>query len=222
MPDTQSRPPRRQPLPTTPRVKAGAKAGAATAAWFLARMDDCNLSLRGVARMMDLDPSALSRAVNCQRKFQVHELDRLCEILGVSVDEAKRRLGIKPGKVGGMTAVDGVVSADGAFTHQPNLGEVPTPPGLPEGGSAFICRTGISGCDWLDLFDGWVFFCGPKIEPGHFLNGKMGLFLFEKSNKWLFGRISRGSIIGKWNFSGAEKLSNVNIKFAKMIFWAQV
>ena len=51
-------------------------------AWFETQMRARGLSLRKLARNMAIDPSALSRALNSQRKLKPEEISRLSEILG--------------------------------------------------------------------------------------------------------------------------------------------
>ncbi|MEI5681311.1 MULTISPECIES: helix-turn-helix domain-containing protein [unclassified Mesorhizobium] len=53
-------------------------------AWFDRRMKEKNLSLRTVAKLMDVDPSALSRVFNGKRRIQVDEIGKIATILNES------------------------------------------------------------------------------------------------------------------------------------------
>lgn len=50
--------------------------------WFEMLMERNGLSLRAVARKMDIDASALSRALNSKRKLKPEEIKQLADILG--------------------------------------------------------------------------------------------------------------------------------------------
>jgi transcriptional regulator with XRE-family HTH domain len=53
-------------------------------AWFDHRMKEKKLSLRKVAKLMDVDPSALSRVFNGKRRMQVDEIGKIATILNES------------------------------------------------------------------------------------------------------------------------------------------
>jgi transcriptional regulator with XRE-family HTH domain len=55
--------------------------------WFLDRWAEKDLSLRRVARMIGMDPSALSRALDGKREIKVVEIGKIATILNVSRDE---------------------------------------------------------------------------------------------------------------------------------------
>jgi len=55
--------------------------------WFLDRLAAKGLSLRKTAKLMDIDPSALSRMLNRQRKMKVSEIQTMAGILGTSDSE---------------------------------------------------------------------------------------------------------------------------------------
>ncbi len=53
--------------------------------WFERALAHRGLSVRGLAREMGIDASAMSRALNSQRKLKPEEIQRLSEILGQPV-----------------------------------------------------------------------------------------------------------------------------------------
>lgn len=55
--------------------------------WFERQFDRKGLSLRGVAKAIGIDPSALSRALSGQRKITVGEVAKIATILGVPQSE---------------------------------------------------------------------------------------------------------------------------------------
>jgi transcriptional regulator with XRE-family HTH domain len=62
--------------------------------WFFGRLRMQKKSLRGLARFMGLDPSAVSRIVSGERALKASEQDAMAAFLEVTVDElATHRLG---------------------------------------------------------------------------------------------------------------------------------
>ncbi len=55
--------------------------------WFFGRLAARGLSLRGMAKAMRLDPSALSRIVSGERSLKAGEQDTMAGLLGVSIEE---------------------------------------------------------------------------------------------------------------------------------------
>ena len=63
-------------------------------AWFHQRLDERGESVRGLARFMGLDPSAVSRMLKGERKMSADEQDHVSNFLGVNLEEiAARRRG---------------------------------------------------------------------------------------------------------------------------------
>ena len=63
-------------------------------AWFHQQLDERGESVRGLARFMDLDASAVSRMLKGERKMSADEQDRISNFLGVNLEEiAARRRG---------------------------------------------------------------------------------------------------------------------------------
>ncbi len=86
-------------------------------AWFHKQLDERGGSLRGLARFMDLDPSAVSRMLKGERKMSADEQDRISSFLGVNLDEvAARRRGDHAGfgesKQAAYRAGEGVPQAE--------------------------------------------------------------------------------------------------------------
>lgn len=63
-------------------------------AWFYQQLEKDNRSLRGMARALGLDPSAVSRMLRGERKMTADEQDGIADYLGVPLAEvASRRRG---------------------------------------------------------------------------------------------------------------------------------
>lgn len=55
--------------------------------WFMDRLAEKGLSLRKVAKLIDLDPGALSNTLNGKRQMKIREIDRIATVLGLSQSE---------------------------------------------------------------------------------------------------------------------------------------
>jgi transcriptional regulator with XRE-family HTH domain len=72
--------------------------GTIDSAWFYEKLADKGVSLRDLARFMMLDPSAVSRMLNGERKMSAEEQDRVSAFLGIGIAEvAAHRRGERVG-----------------------------------------------------------------------------------------------------------------------------
>jgi transcriptional regulator with XRE-family HTH domain len=63
-------------------------------AWFHKQLEARGQSVRGLARFMDMDPSAVSRMLKGERKMSADEQDQISGFLGINLEEiAIRRRG---------------------------------------------------------------------------------------------------------------------------------
>lgn len=63
--------------------------------WFTDRLAQQGKSQRGLARFMDIDPSAITHILSGKRKLQLTEAEQFASFLGVPVDEVLTQAGIK-------------------------------------------------------------------------------------------------------------------------------
>lgn len=71
--------------------------------WFMDRLAARNASVRGLARHVGLDPSAMSRLINGKRQLQTKEVTAIASFLGAEPDEVLRRVGIATPAPKGVT-----------------------------------------------------------------------------------------------------------------------
>lgn len=88
--------------------------------WFVDRWTEKGLSLRKVAGMMQIDPSALSRMLNGERGVKVGEVAKIATALGVSKDDVLSHIGAGDDVAGKMTAVPAVQVAK--ISEHPQFG----------------------------------------------------------------------------------------------------
>ena len=62
--------------------------------WFKEKLKDKKLSQRGLAKLLEIDPAAVSLMFRGQRKMTPHEAHQISVILGVPILEVMRHAGI--------------------------------------------------------------------------------------------------------------------------------
>jgi transcriptional regulator with XRE-family HTH domain len=70
------------------------QAGTIDKDWFFDRLKEKDKSLRGLARHMGLDASAVSRMLNGTRRMQLEEADEIARFLGAPVAEVLKHAGV--------------------------------------------------------------------------------------------------------------------------------
>lgn len=89
-------------------------------AWFHRQLDIRNQSVRGLARFLNVDPSAVSRMLKGERKMSAEEQDYVAAFFGVSIEEvAARRRGEAPGF--SETKQEPYLAADAARKDEPAM-----------------------------------------------------------------------------------------------------
>ncbi len=63
-------------------------------AWFFQQLEQSDKSLRGLARHLDVDPSAVSRMLDGRRRMKMEEANRIALFLGVPVSEVLSHAGV--------------------------------------------------------------------------------------------------------------------------------
>lgn len=111
-------------------------------AWFLTKLEDQKLSVRGLARQMGVDPSAISRTLSGERRMQMDEAKQIAHFLRVPVAEVMRHAGVSVDLDGMPTRImlAAVIGEDGT------LDRLKEPRALPQGviekAQAAISRAG--------------------------------------------------------------------------------
>lgn len=96
--------------------------------WFKDQLEEREISLRSLARQMNMDPSALSRMLSGQRKMQIEEAREIAHFLRLPVSEVLRHAGVSVDLGGGAARVTfaAVISGNGGIDR------LPSPKPLPE------------------------------------------------------------------------------------------
>ncbi|AEY69632.1 putative HTH_XRE-like protein [Erwinia phage PEp14] len=169
--------------------------------FFMDHMADRRMSLREVAKQMDVWPAALSRSLDGKRKMQLPEAVKLAQVLHIPVTEVLANAGIESAKSTSRRCdVLAYYNGDGEiiYAEKDAIERIPIPDGVPDDVIAVSYRTADSP---LAFTDGWVTFLGPRQEANELLGLYCGV-LIEDEQKMRFATIRRGYAPGTFNLFG--------------------
>lgn len=187
--------------------------------WFVDRIAGRKLSQRGLAKLMGLDPAALSLALRGKRKLTLEEAAQLSVLLDVSTTEVLERAGIQTHgenkvKIIGHLVADGSVQIVGKGLHE----MVEAPPNVPADCVAIQARTAGSSTESID---GWLYFVSadhgnPAQSLGHFA------LLAIKDNGMKLAHVRKGYKRGTYNLlirNSQEVIQNSELAWASPVMW---
>lgn len=184
--------------------------------YFDGLMADRRMSLRGLAKVMDMSHSQLSLAFNGARKLQLDEVAKISSIFGEPLHRVVENAGVSVRPVSGrMVPVIGAVMGDGTIDGNSEGGAIErasAPSELPVDAEAVQCRTAGTTLSWAD---GWVlFFRSPQakiVDPA-----VLGRFAYCKIKKGprVLATIRRGYREGTHTLSGFYNKESAALEFA--------
>lgn len=125
--------------------------------WFRQQLASRKLSQRGLAKLLDLDPAAVSLMLRGQRRMTNEEAHRISGVIGSPITEVLRQAGIevnddiRRAKVTGYASDNGTVTLFSRKTHDKVVG----PADCPDGTYAIQIRAPNT------TMDGWMLFVSP-------------------------------------------------------------
>lgn len=172
-----------------------------------------SLSLRQLAKRMDVLPSQLSLTFNGKRRMQMAEAVRLSQLLGASLNDVIAAAGIT-GTTARRCRVVGVLGGDGMVSTVEGdaIERVMVPDGMPEEVNAIQARTSDSPLAWMD---GFVFFVNGEQAPQELLD-RFSLVRLEDGRQVL-ATLRRGYTPGTFNLSGFTPLQNQRVAAASPV-----
>lgn len=174
-------------------------------------LKDRQISLRTMAKRMDMLPSQLSLTFSGKRRMQITEAIRISQILGVPVNEVMVNAGIEEARVGRRrSTVAGILNGLGHVMPATELERTIAPEGMPEGCTAIQARTADSPLSWLD---GFVIFCDAQQAPEDML----GRFCWAKitDGPEVLAVIRRGYTPGTFNLSGPFTMESQRLDWVR-------
>lgn len=183
-------------------------------------LKDRRLSLRSVARQMDILPSQLSLTLSGKRRMQIAEAVKLGQILGAPMAEVMIAAGIEEAKTDRRRCnVIGHLLGSGQveMVEKGAVERVMVPDGLPGEVCAIQARTIDSPFSYMD---GWLYFVlAEKQEPSELI----GCFTLAKleDGPLVMGTLRRGYSTGTYNIhSGPQNLTSQRIEWASKVVMA--
>lgn len=178
---------------------------------------DRGMSLRQLARMMDILPSQLSRTFTGKRRMQIDEAVKIGQILGASLHDVALNAGIEAANSQIVRVpVIGFLNGDGGITRHPRdvAERVTLPMGLPEDSIAVQARTMDTQLAWLD---GFLYFgAAQEDSPDMSMLGRL-VRARIKGGPEVIGTLRRGYEPGKFSLAGAVSFQNVELEWMSPI-----
>lgn len=185
--------------------------------WFRERLSERDMSMRRLAKLLELDPSAVSLMLRGKRTMTADEANRISGLLTIPVTEVLAQAGIPIEDDARSFPVKAWVDARGALhtVTAKNARRVTAPRDVPGAGLAVQIRASELASD------GWVLFTGAfdtRVES--FIDRLCVVEL--ASNGHMIGTLKRGYDDEKFNlvpFTGAATIDNVAVKAAAPVLW---
>lgn len=183
--------------------------------FFMDTMKDRQMSLREVAKRIDVWPAALSRSLDGKRKMQIAEAVSLAQVLNIPLPEVLQNAGIQEAKtVGRRCNIIGHLTEAGVVEPIPVgvIERTPIPDSLPDEVVAVQAHTARSQAAYCD---GWLTFFSEEHNPiaviGHFVLAHL------EDGSMRSGALRRGYESGTYNLLGPiyGHLKNIRIKSAR-------
>lgn len=185
--------------------------------WFRGRLADRKISQRGLARMMELDPAAVSLMMRGKRRMTTHEAHQISTILGTPLNEVFRHAGIEVTEDVRRCPIAAHVNERGAVvlmppgTHDTVLG----PADCPIGTYAVQMRSHAS------VTDGWLLFVTPaQVPPAD--NADQLCLVALADGRQMLGIVRRGYRRDTHNlvlWPGMETLDDASIVWSSTVLW---
>jgi transcriptional regulator with XRE-family HTH domain len=188
--------------------------------WFRDLLATRKLSQRGLAKLMDLDPAAVSLMLRGQRRMTNDEAHQISIILGVPITEVLRQAGIEVSDDVRLVKVTGYIDDNAVVTLFPKRthDKVVGPADCPEGTYALQKR--LPG----GIKDGWMLFVSPSEDDPRAHLGQMCCMALE-NGEHLVGHLQRGYRTGTFNIirtSNSQPLrTDANVVWASKILWVK-
>lgn len=185
--------------------------------WFKQRLADRKLSQRQLAKLMGLDPAAVSLTLRGQRRMTNEEAHFIASTIGVSVTEVLRQAGIEVLDDVRAVPISASVDGDGLVTLFPDKthDRVHGPADCPAGTYAVQCRAPTA------IQDGWMLFVSPAQQQPAELLDRICLVTLAQG-KQVTAVLRRGYRTGTFNlivWPSREVSQDQTIAWASHILW---
>ena len=185
--------------------------------WFKDRLRERDLSMRRLAKLMEVDPSAVSLMLRGKRQMSQREAAKISGLLTLPVTEVMRQAGVSVVEDTRALPLRATVDANGKLrevtTKQPR--RLNAPHDVPSTG--LVCQ--IRSTELTT--DGWIMFCGTFDSRVEAFIDRLGVFDLKREGHVL-GTLKRGYENEKFNlvpYTGAPTLQNIEPKSVASVLW---
>lgn len=188
--------------------------------WFKQRLTDRGMSLRALARYMEMDPGAMSLTLRGKRRMTSAEANKIGQLLGVPVSEVLRQAGIPVQDDARLMPLSGAVSVEGKVTlfeksAKENKAAVAAPADVPRNSLVLQIRTPGG------LTDGWLIFCSnDKLIPETAIGR---LAMISTGGQVVLGMLENGYDPAHYNIllslPSVRALENAKVSWATPVLW---
>lgn len=186
--------------------------------WFQQRITDRQMSQRGLAKLMGIDPGALSLTLRGKRKMTLEEAAQIAVLLDVSTQEILERAGIhvqseRKVKIVGYINDQLHVVFDSTGLHE----MIDAPPGMPPSSAAIQMRAPFGQ---LSNMDGFLFFVSETHTPPAQALGNL-VVAAVKGNGTVIATITKGYKRGTFNLIDyfGHTQQNLEIAWVMPVHW---
>ena len=188
------------------------------AVWFTGKLEEQQLSKRQLAKLMGLDPAAVSLMLRGLRKMSANEAGEIASLLGVTVEEVLRHAGAHLSEHSGNSVpIIGWIDAQNEIRF-----DRPAGPGTAEAPAnatqdTVALRVQATGA----MFDGWLLYYRPIEGISLEALGRLCVVKVAPNGPDYVMPVSRGYEAGKYNLGGWNTglIANVGLISAAPITW---
>lgn len=186
--------------------------------WFAEHLAANHLSMRQLAKLLKLDPSAVSLMLRGKRKMTPTEANSIARILSLPVTEVLRKAGVQISEDTRTLPLRWRIDAEGRLTEikKKPLRNVHVPPDVPLSG--FAVQVTVPEKE----YDGWILYCTPAGPGADVFIGRM--VMASADEKTVVGFLHRGYEPGTFNVRstfGDRQHENLTIKNLSLVNWIQ-
>ena len=187
--------------------------------WFIDRLAQRGMSQRGLAKLMNVDSSAVSLMFRGKRKITLEEAAQLAVLLDTTPQEILEHTGVRVPAGDRMVKVIGFMQGD-TSVHLAGEGAhemVEAPPGLPGRAAAIQART--AGTDRA-VWDGWLYYVAEdQMNPQAALGNEALVAI--KGDGMRLAHVSKGYRRGTYNLTSSrgQVTPNVELAWVSPVYW---
>lgn len=184
--------------------------------WFKEQLAARSVSMRTLAKKIDIDPSSMSLTLRGLRRMTNEEAARISAELSVPVTEVLRHAGVRVTEDLHSVRMGGIVDCDGIVHDTENKARIAAPVDVPSDGYVLQVR-----CPQA-LHDGWLLLCAANVTPADEAIDRLCV-VHLASGERVIGTLKRGYEQRTYNVVSTiptvEVRENQAVSHANQVLW---